>query len=234
MNFVLTTYFTSEKDPQSSNIWSNDDFTIIKKFYDSIVEHDLNCIILIDNSSDAFIEKYKTDKIQFVRCDSSGLNMIDIRWKLYHDLLSQNTDISSAFFLDVSDVVILKNPFNYIQPDKIYCGDEEIINQESQWMLRRYKLLSNKEIDNELKKYLDKKVINAGILGGNRDYLIDITGKISNLLLHSKITHTTVDMCAFNHVLYTYYRTNLVHGLPVNTVFRADDSDNKIAWFKHK
>ena len=41
-------------------------------------------------------------------------------------------------------------------------------------------------------------------------------------------------MCVFNHVLYTYYENIIIHGQPVNTVFRAEDIDNETAWFKHK
>ncbi len=234
MDFIISTFFTSEKDPQRPNKWGNDDFSIIKEFYDSVVKHDLNCLILIDNSSDEFIKNYQTEKVKFIRCDSSGLNMVDIRWKLYYNLLNERTDIFRAFFLDVSDVVILKNPFKFIDDDKIYCGDEENINLNNDWMIRRYSLLNNSEINKKLNSYLSKKVINAGILGGYREYLIDITKKIKDILSESKIKHTTVDMCVFNHVLYTNYENKLIHGLPVNTVFRANDLNNQIAWFKHK
>jgi len=160
--------------------------------------------------------------------------MVDIRWKLYYNLLNERTDIFRAFFLDVSDVVILKNPFKFIDDDKIYCGDEENINLNNDWMIRRYSLLNNSEINKKLNSYLSKKVINAGILGGYREYLIDITKKIKDILSESKIKHTTVDMCVFNHVLYTNYENKLIHGLPVNTVFRANDLNNQTAWFKHK
>jgi len=131
--------------------------------------------------------------------------------------------------------VILKNPFHYIDPDKIYCGDEEIINSKSDWMLHRYNLLKNKEVDDLIHSYSDKKVLNAGILGGERNYLLGITKKMSDMLEYSKIKHTTVDMCILNHVLYTYCKNDMIiHGLPVNTVFRKEDINNQIAWFKHK
>lgn len=234
MGCIITTYFTSEKDPQRPDIWANDDFSIIEEFYKSIQKNDLNTIILIDNSSEEFINQYKTDKIDFIRCDSSGLNMVDVRWGLYNQLLKNKPDISEAFFVDVSDVVVLKNPFSFIKSDKIYCGDEETINSENKWMLNRYSLLNHPEINSLSSNYLNKKVLNAGILGGNRKFLLDITAKISDILNYSKIKKTTVDMCVFNHVLYTYYENIIIHGQPVNTVFRAEDIDNETAWFKHK
>ena len=33
MDCILTTYFTSEKDPQRPNAWANDDFSIIENGY---------------------------------------------------------------------------------------------------------------------------------------------------------------------------------------------------------
>jgi hypothetical protein len=235
MDYIVTTYFTSEKDPQRSDIWANDDFSIIKDFYESVIKHNLNCIILIDNSTDEFIKKYKTNKIEFVRCDSSGLNMVDIRWKLYNKILNERKEIKRAFFLDVSDVIILKNPFGYIVPDKIYCGDEENINIKNDWMNHRYALLKNPEVNEKMINYLNKKILNAGILGGERNYLIGITKKMAEMLDSSKITHTTVDMCVINHVLYTYTKKDmLIHGSPVNTVFRKNEINNEVAWFKHK
>ena len=234
MDCILTTYFTSEKDPQRPNAWANDDFSIIEKFYNGLVEHKLNCIILIDNSSDKFIKKYETDRIKFLKSDSKGLNMVDIRWKLYVNLLKTRTDIDRVFLLDVSDILILKNPFNFIQPDKIYCGDEDSINMYNDWMMDRYFLLNNPEIINNLAIYINKQVLNAGILGGERKTILGISEKISKLLDSSKITSTTVDMCTFNHVLYMDYEDKLIHGLPVNTVFKSYDVNNKNAWFCHK
>lgn len=234
MDYIITTYFTSEKDPQRPHIWNNDDFSIIKNFYNSVVKHGLNCIILIDNSSEEFIDKYQTDKIKFIRCNSIGLNMVDIRWVLYHELLINQPQIYRAFFLDVSDVIILKNPFEFIEPKFVYCGDEECININNNWMMKHYKLINHPEINELNHKYLNKKLLNAGILGGSRDYLLDITSKISKILNESKITTHTVDMCVFNHVLYLNYNNKLKHGEPVNTKFRMNDINNKNAWFKHK
>jgi hypothetical protein len=234
MDCIITTYFTSEKDPQRLNNWANDDFSIIKDFYDSVIEHNLNCFILMDNSTDEFIKKYETDRIKFIKCDSTGLNMVDVRWKLYNKILNEKTEIKRAFFLDISDIVILKNAFDFIKPDNIYCGDEEELNISSVWMKHRYNLLKNPEVEAAMPNYLNNKILNAGILGGERNYLLGITNKMAELLEFSKIKHTTVDMCIFNHILYTYCKGMIVHGLPVNTVFKKEDINNETAWFKHK
>lgn len=234
MDCIITTYFTTDRDPQRFNVWAKDDFSIIERFYNGLVEHDLNAFILVDNTSDEFIKKYETDKIKFIKSDSSGLNMVDVRWGLYNNLLKSKVDIDRVFFLDVSDVLILKTPFNLIESDKIYCGDEECINISNVWMMERYNLLNQHLILNSLGSYSSKQVLNAGILGGERSLMLEITEKIANILNISKVTITTVDMSVFNHVLYSEYESKLVHGMPVNTVFRDYDIHNQDAWFCHK
>lgn len=231
MNIIITTFFTNGLDPQRNLKWADDDFSIIKDFYESIIRLDLNCLILIDNSSDSFVRKYETSKIKFQRVDSSGLNLVDIRWKIYNDILLNN-NYEYVFFLDISDIIILKDPFPFLSDNNIYCGDENDCNINNSWMLNRYYLLRNSI--SSIDHYINKIILNAGILGGKSDKLIEITKEIANILNVANIKSTTVDMCAFNHVLRSYYNDNIIHGLPVNTIFRANDFNNDIAWFKHK
>ena len=51
----------------------------------------------------------------------------------------------------------------------------------------------------------------------------------------TKIRHIEIEILhTLNYVLYTYYSDKIIHGSPVNTVFNNYETDNKIAWFKHK
>lgn len=232
MNIIITTFFTNGLDPQRHIKWNDDDFSIIKDFYDSVVKLNLNCLILIDNSSDSFIKKYECDNIKFQRVNTTGLNLIDIRWQVYNQIL-KNNKYDFSFFLDISDIIILKDPFPFLNENYIYCGDEPDLNINNDWMIQRYNMLKNINIDNE--SYINKIVLNAGILGGHYNNLIDIIDNISNILSKANVTSTTIDMCVFNHVLRNSYKDEyIIHGLPVNTIFRANDIDNKNAWFKHK
>lgn len=90
------------------------------------------------------------------------------------------------------------------------------------------------DIQEMYKTYCDNIVLNAGIVGGSIEDIRNIANRINKILLETNVTNTTVDMCAFNHVLYTYYGDSIVHGEPVNTEFRKEDVDNNICWFKHK
>lgn len=233
MDFILTTFLTKNIDPQRKINWDKNDFSIIERFYNSIIKNNLYCIILHDDCTKEFIEKYETETIKFIRVKHSGLNVIDIRWSLYERFFNVFKD-GRCFCVDISDVVVLKNPFNFIENGKVYCGDETVKNKENRWMTSRFLLMKGDNIENTYKDYLDNNILNAGILGGSICDLKVIVSKMSKILLETNISKTTVDMCAFNHVLYTYYEDVLIHGAPVNTEFRKEDINNQICWFKHK
>ena len=151
-DYIVTTYLTFRKDSQRKYVWPSDCFDIMKNFYESVVKQDLNCIILMDKLSDKFIHEYTTNKIKFVRCNCDILNPADIRWKLYYDLLKSRTDFNNVFFTDISDVIVLKNPFQFMELDKVYCGDEESIIEKNWWMTECFKLAKLYE-NEDYKKY---------------------------------------------------------------------------------
>jgi len=236
MNYIFTTYFTTGVDPQRSGSWPQNDFNIMKEFYNSVTKNKLNCVILHDHCSPEFIEQYSTDKIKFVRVDDIKLNMVDYRWNLYHNLLNEMPEIKNVYCLDISDVVILKNPFKSMKKETLYIGDEECTNKENWWMMDRYRMLGLNPTE-----YVDKKVLNCGVMGGNREMMLEVTEAIANILEKGNVTKTTVDMAAANHVVYTNYADKFVSGLPLNTKYRGgafafngEDNGADQAWIQHK
>jgi hypothetical protein len=47
-------------------------------------------------------------------------------------------------------------------------------------------------------------------------------------------TAYTGDMGAFNYLVRTSFNNNLMHGYPVNTIFKAYELDRQDCWFRHK
>jgi|688.fasta_scaffold280097_2 hypothetical protein len=236
MDYIFTTYFTSGNDPQRSGSWPSNDFNIIKDFYNSVVQHELNCVILHDHCSTEFIEQYSTDKVTFIKVDKVLLNMVDYRWKLYHNLLEEMTEIKNVYFLDISDVIILKNPFNLMEEDVLYIGNEESIIEENTFMMERFQMLG---IDPT--EYVDDRVLNCGIFGGNRTMMLEATEAIANILETANITKTTADMAAANEVVYRNYADKFISGLPLNTKYRGGafpfkgkNNNADKAWIQHK
>lgn len=234
MNCLITTYLTGGIDPQRGDQWKIDDFSIMENYYNSVLKHNIPLFILHYDLSDEFTKQWTNNNVNFVKVNRVKLNLVDDRWKLYHDFIESHSDISLAFFTDISDVVVLNNPFLSMNSNNVYSGDERGIILESKWLRERYKLLNDSTINSHLSLYKNKKRLNSGLLGGNRQDLCDITKKISDHLSQWKITDRTIEMIAFNDVLRTYYNNKIIHGHPINTPFKSYNMEIKNAWFRHK
>jgi hypothetical protein len=47
-------------------------------------------------------------------------------------------------------------------------------------------------------------------------------------------TAFTGDMGAFNYIARTQFNNQLIHGAPVNTLFKGYENDREDCWFRHK
>ena len=118
MNIILSTYFTSKEDPQRGGNWKCNDFSIIKDWYQSIKKLNLNAIIFHDHCSDRFINKYSTERISFVY-HKPIKDIMNARYRCYYDYLYRHF-YKKIYCTDISDVVIMKDPFPLIEKD-IFC-----------------------------------------------------------------------------------------------------------------
>lgn len=242
MNCIIGILLTSYRAEQVSSYHGEDIFKVIGAWYNSICNiPDLKAIVMLDVIPEGLVEQYTIPNIKFEQCyPNNELNAIDARWKIYKQYLEAHPEISAAFFTDIGDVVVLKNPFPHLSPGIIYTGDEEHfdkkpVNLSWDWMMHRWNLIKDDpDIISFREKHGGNKVLNAGLVGGHREILLQVVSKMAAFLDKHNITDTTIDMLALNVVIYTEYADVLVHGCPVNTVFWDDDLDNKICWFKHK
>lgn len=234
MNCFITTYLTGSKDPQRGGHWEVDDFTVMGKYYNSVTNKNIPLYILHYDLGNDFINKWSSENVTFIKVKKVGLNLVDDRWKLYNEFLKNRTDLNLVFLTDISDVVVLNNPFSHMNSCDIYCGDEQGAVCESKWLTSRYKMINNEDINSRLQKYKNDTRLNAGLLGGDRKHLCDIAEKINKHLFEWKITDKTVDMVALNDVLRIHYKDKICHGFPVNTPFKSHNMEITNAWFRHK
>jgi hypothetical protein len=86
-------------------------------------------------------------------------------------------------------------------------------------------------------KFKDETLLNCGILGGSAPLMIDFIQQlctIHELANKDNLTAFTGDMGAFNYLIRTRFNTQILHGAPVNTVFKGYENDRTDCWFRHK
>lgn len=241
---VFSCILTGVFDVNRQEKLPEDDFSKVAKWYQSLVENQVRGYLFHNTFSEKTVKKYQNDFIQFVRVDYSGeINPNAYRYIVYDNFLKANPSLFSALFLtDISDVVLVQNPFQSAlfqsNPGKIFCGDEPTI-LANEWMLAHGEHLRNQVTDYAAYEtgFAQETLLNCGIVGGQFPVMQQLISKIATL--HKKHTPSnktpfTLDMGVFNYVVRSYFSDDLIHGAPVNTVFKGYENDRTDCWFRHK
>jgi hypothetical protein len=242
-NVIVACHITGIYDVNRSTTLANDDFSLVANWVKSITELGLNGIIFHNNFSEATCKANQSKQINFVKVDyNPNYNPNVFRYFVYRQFLnSYFKDIENIFFTDISDVTVLKNPF--VQPlflnniNKVFCGDEpEVL--ENEWMQNHSKHLRIKISDYTTyeNQFKSETLLNCGIFGGNISIIKPFITLLWNIHEQYNVDNNTLftgDMGAFNYLVRTKYNHQLIHGSPVNSVFKSY-TPNDLCWFMHK
>ena len=242
-NLILASHITGVYDVNRSNTLADDDFSIVADWANSITQMGLNGIIFHNNFSEKTCELYESKHIQFVKIEyDTRFNPNVFRYIIYASFLKNYAhQIKNIFLTDVSDVIVLKNPFedNFFidNPSYIFCGDEPTF-LDNEWMQLHAKHLRDQIADyaNYELEFKHHTLLNCGIIGGAITVMHPFINELSAIHEQYNSANTTAytgDMGAFNYLIRTKYNHSLKHGKPINTLFKAYEVDNT-CWFKHK
>jgi len=242
-DLILASHITGVYDVNRNTILANDDFEIVSEWAKSIEALDLNGIIFHNNFSEETCNTHKSKNIHFVKVDyDKKYNPNVFRYCIYDAFLQQNAQhIKNVFFTDVSDVMTLRNPFLeklfLDHPEALFCGDETE-TLDNAWMQQHGQHLRNTIPDygDFEAKFKDCALLNCGIIGGSLATMQPFIKKlwaIHKTYNSDNKTLYTGDMGAFNYLVRTQYSGRVIHGNPVNTIFKKYEI-NSSCWFKHK
>lgn len=240
---ILGCHISGVYDVNRSQILVDDDLSIIEKWADSIAKLNLQAIIFHNNFSEPTILKHQSAHLLFIKIVSdTRFNPNVFRYCVYNQFLEKYCDrIESLFVTDVSDVLVVKNPFVQslfsTNSDFVFCGDEPTI-WDNEWMYNhgshlRSRIKDYAEIESDYKSH---SLLNCGIIGGTMKTIQPLIASIWEIHENYNFDNTTSftgDMGAFNYVMRKNYNNLIVHGSPVNSEFKSyfDDGTH---WFMHK
>ena len=215
---VLTCYFNKRPDPMRLSIHWSGNVKEIEALANSV------CVELVV-LNDCFPGYGKRGNVTFVD-NVSGESPYFQRWLSYYRYLLSHTEIRRVFMVDATDVIMVRNPFPEMEWGKIYAGSEQITIGNCKWMFDTHK---EKHIAEFMKNYSHKQLLNAGVVGGNReDMLVFCRDMFDN-----SVRSDWGDMGIFNYILYQKYYYKLEYGFRVTTGFR-DNKKTSMSWWKHK
>ena len=241
---VMACHFTGIYDVNRSGILPDDDFNLVQGWAESLKAQQVNGIIFHNNLSAPTCDAHQHKQLHFMQVElDAAFNPNVYRYIIYREFLRLHAStITSLFVTDVSDVVMLKNPF--IEPlfmtnaATLFCGDEPI-QLHNEWMINhashlRHSIPDYTAYETEFKH---AALLNCGIIGGSSlmiQTFIEQLAAIHEQYNRNNATAYTGDMGAFNYLARTRFNNHLIHGYPVNTIFKKYENERKDSWFRHK
>ena len=243
-NLVMACHITGIHDVNRNTTLPDDNYELVKDWADSVSAAKLKGIIFHNNFSDETCNKFQNDAISFVKVQYNPLfNPNVFRYFVYRDFLQHHQkQIKGVFITDVNDVVLVKNPFTdplFVEnPTALFCGDEPK-TLHNEWMIAHSEHLRNNISDYATyeRTYATETLLNCGIIGGATALFFDFLQQlcaIHQVANRENKTAYTGDMGAFNYLARTQFNEQIIHGRPVNTIFKAYETDRTDCWFRHK
>ena len=240
----MACHITGVYDVNRNDTLEHDQYELVREWAESLTNAQVQGILFHNGFSEASCKKYTTDFVSFVRIKlNPSYNPNVYRYFVYSDFLqNQVSQVNKVFCTDVSDVVLVKNPFTdsfFLEnTHAIFCGDEPKLLQ-NEWMFSHGAHLREKIPDYAAFEatFAHETLLNCGIIGGNAELFYQFIEQLCafhELGNRDNKTSFTGDMGIFNFVARTQYNAQLMHGKPVNTVFKNYETERRDCWFRHK
>ncbi len=243
-NLVMACYITGVYDVNRNTTLANDSYELIKDWVESITAANIQAVIFHNNFSEETCKSFKKENISFIKISyDPQFNPNVFRYFVYRDFLLQHIQqIKGIFITDISDVVLVNNPFIdplFIEnPKALFCGDEpKKLNND--WMIAHAENLRKNIPDYAAyeSSFGNETLLNCGIIGASAPIFFDFLQKLCTIHQQANRNNKTAytgDMGAFNYLARTKFNQQLIHGEPVNTVFKQYENDRNDCWFRHK
>lgn len=217
---VITSYFTSQPDPQrGGKQWTDDCVPILAPLITSLDERDGYNLVLLHDVGDACPTGIESS------CVDTPLVAYRQRWLSQWQWLRDHPEVRYAWLVDATDVRMLNDPFPHMAPGVLYCGWEpKIVGCD--W-IRKHSPDAAEWIDANASRML----LNCGVVGGDRQTLMSLCQNMNDLWARNNATPLH-EMAFFN--IAARGVDSLVTGPQVTTVFKTNTKTDTEAWWAHK
>ena len=243
-NLVMACHISGVHDVNRNTTLANDSYELVKDWAQSVTAANLQGIIFHNNFSEETCKSFENENITFIKIAyDPQFNPNVFRYFAYRDFLKQQIQQFNAIFItDISDVVLVNNPFTdplfCENPTALFCGDEPKILHNG-WMIAHAENLRKNIPDYTAYEstFGNETLLNCGIIGGSVSLLFDFLQQLCAIHQDANSDNKTAytgDMGAFNYLARTVFNEQLIHGAPVNTVFKEYENNRNDCWFRHK
>ena len=235
----LSAYLCIDKDYHKDIKISKNNYDYIKEYYESILKHNLDATIIVDDMSINFMKKFTTDKINFYNVKPKNNKMLIHDERFYYFLKMVKYYKNTEYFLisDISDVIIINNPEKILclSKDKLYvCKENENIDL-NKWFSNYLDKINFYKYYKSL--FNNKLLLNCGGIFGHRTLIIKLLKRMiiimRKIYSENKNLEIPLDMFVFNYIIYKCFKSNISLNDNFNTKFGHYEFDNTKV-IKHK
>ena len=243
-NIVMACHITGVHDVNRNTTLANDSYELVKDWAESVTAANVQGVIFHNNFSEKTCRLFENEHISFIKIAyDSHFNPNVFRYFVYRNFLQQHLQqIKGIFITDIADVVLVNNPFTdplfKENPIALFCGDEPK-TLHNDWMIAHGEHLRKNISDYAAYEstYGNETLLNCGIIGGTASVFFDFLQQLCAIHQYANRDNKTAytgDMGAFNYLARTKFNQQLIHGAPVNTVFKQYETNRNDCWFRHK
>lgn len=207
----ITTYLTKPKmERHPHKDWPHD-FTVLQRLAESVAPWG-RLIVCADQLTDRHIPRALRGSVTIHPVTKPVENVYFERWDLVRDVLTHRTDIELAYAVDARDVIVVKDPWGYIEPGTLYTCTEVVSHR----ILRRWRgqplgisgfindksFHSSPVIKHWIRRNPNLVALNAGVTAADRATLLAFASLMADRRHEDHIANDYTDMALFNFVAY--------------------------------
>ncbi|EBY0801687.1 glycosyltransferase family 2 protein [Salmonella enterica subsp. enterica serovar Berlin] len=228
-NVVITTLLTSQPDPQRPTKMAADS-SLLQQWASSI--RGAAAVVLADELTTV------PDGATLIPVSPLQMSPYFARWLHIYQYLRAHPEYHLVWCTDGTDVEMLRDPWAEMVPGKIYVGSEHKTYAD-EWMRANH---HGKAYSDFIEQHRDEQLLNAGLLGGRREDVMEFAHRIIRLYYRIESQRfwkmetapaTLVDMGAFGMAAKSF-EDRIVTGPRIHTIFKSDGVGKEHAWFRHK
>lgn len=222
-NVVLGCYFNGQPDPQRPGHKLPDDQHAISALARSVTGADL--VVLNDcwmttavAGTNVFYERVEAPEIAYRQ-----------RWLSQWQWLRRHPEVEWVWLVDVTDVTMLREPWEYMKPGVLYCGYENAA-VGCEWIKS-----NSRKVSAWVRMNRNQLLLNCGIVAGDRRTVMLVCQRMNDLWVRTG-ADALHEMAFLNMVAREGEKAGdfqLVTGPRIVTAFK-EYRDNGEAFFQHK
>lgn len=211
-NAFITVYMT--RGPKMDRHPHHDyaaDFTVLQRLAESVAPHG-DLIVVSDSLTARHIPADLRKSVTVRRVAPLEGNFFMERWDLVRDTLKARTDIESVYVVDGRDVIVVKDPWDFIEPGILYtCTEPARLRELRRWrgqplgvsgFINDRRFHSSPVIQAWIRQNPQLVALNAGVTGGDRATMLAFATRMAEARLEEHVADDYTDMALFNWVAH--------------------------------